>query len=187
MWLISQVWINTNHFISVWESLPPVVDCAYYGSVYVYLSSTVETFWLYRPFSVKRLPQSQVQGVFLLWLPPQVTKDIQNAWDCACGDDTGVNVRHGLSIFPYLGVVMAFIFTPGKQKITLLSSCTSLKVLLANLFPGWRPSHLGVLGRLRMFRGICLVSHRLSLFPPADSMVITCIRDVVLQGLFFFF
>lgn len=43
----------------------------------------------------------------------------------------------------------------------------SCKALVANLFPGWSPSHLGVLGRPRMFRGICLVSRVLSLLPLA--------------------
>ena len=106
-------------------------------------------------------------SVFLLCLPSQIAEVIQNAWDCACGGDAGVNARHGLRAFPSVGVVMAFIFTPEKPEIALLSSYTSQKAFLANLFPGWSPSHLGILGQLRMFHGICLVSHVLSLLPLA--------------------
>lgn len=98
-------------------------------------------------------------------LPSQIAKALQSTWDCACGGDTGVSARHGLSTFPPAGVVMAFVFTPGKEEIALLSSCNSWKSLLANLFP----SRLSIVGPLRMFHGICFMSHMLSLL----SLVLT--------------
>lgn len=67
-----------------------------------------------------------------------------------------------LKCFPNVGIVMTFIFTPGKQGIALLSLSTSQKAPLANLCPRKNPSYLGVLGWLRMFRKICLVSHTLT-------------------------
>lgn len=68
---------------------------------------------------------------------------------------------------------MTFIFTPGKQGITLLSPSTSPKARLANLCPGKSPGYLGVLGQLRMFHRICLVAHihMLSLFPLALARI----------------
>jgi len=75
------------------------------------------------------------QGGQCIPLPSQTAENIQNAWDCTC--DTGANARHGLSTFPFVGVVVAFRITPGKQEIALLTSCNSRKALLANLFPEW--------------------------------------------------
>lgn len=59
--------------------------------------------------------------VFLLCLPSQIAKVTQNAWGCACGGDTGVNARHGLSVFSSVGVAMAFIFIPAKPSWLIYS------------------------------------------------------------------
>lgn len=65
------------------------------------------------------------RSVYFSCVLPSQIEVIQNAWDWDCGGNTAVHARHGLNTFPYVGVVMVFIFTPGKQEIALLSSCTS--------------------------------------------------------------